>query len=94
MIPLSFEEAMAVAKRIHSTPEAKLSRAVTGLSLNAIVSLAILVVQLDAIAQASAAAHAAPTDLSRNAALRELLLAAGYLPELTTATEEAAHGQG
>lgn len=95
MIPLSFEEAMAVARRIHSTPEAGLSRAVTGLSLNAIVSLVILAIQLDAIAQASAAYATGHPDLDRYAALQELLVAAGYLPlPATTATQEADRGQG
>lgn len=93
MIHHSFEEAMAVARRIHATPDAQMDRAATGLSLRDVTSLAILVHQLDEIAQAAAAFSIANRDLTAWATLQEHLLAAGYLPiPNTSSAQEARDG--
>lgn len=101
---LSFDEALAVAQRIQATPEADLRRATTGLSFSAIASIAVLAVQLDAIARAAARLDLDqddPLDPDAGASergLAELLRAAGYLPLPTTPTrplaQELTHGEG
>lgn len=94
------EQARARANREPFDPR----RALDGLSMTAIISMTVLIHQLDSVAQAAARAedtwrraHAgevegtAAADVSDD--LIRLLKAAGYLPlPLTSEPEEAAHG--
>lgn len=96
------EAARARANRVPFDPR----RALDGLSSTAIISIAVLVGQLHAIAQASALTeHAwrranlgegsAQDAADASAELIRLLTAAGYLPfPVAPALEEVAHGQG
>jgi len=93
MILLSFEDALAEARRIQAAPEADLARAATALSVRAIGSLAVLAIQLDAIAQAAAAFSVSDRDHGAWSALQERLIAAGYLPlQNISATKEQPDG--
>lgn len=93
MILLSFDEALAEARRIQAAPDADLARATTALSVRGICSLAVLAIQLDTIAQAAAAFSIADRDLDAWATLQEHLVAAGYLPlKNIPATKEARDG--
>lgn len=92
MIPLTFDQAVALARRIQTTPDGQLDRVMTGLSLRDIASLAILSHQLDEIAQA-AALSVGNRDRDAWKALQERLLAAGYLPlQNIPATKEQPDG--
>lgn len=94
MIYLTFQEALAVAERIRATPDAEMPRAATGLSLQAICSLAILAHQLDDLARAAAEHVARPRDLEAWEALQEHLIRARYLPlTQSPASQEPGHGQ-
>lgn len=94
MIYLSFQEAIAIAERIRATPDAEMQRAATGLSLQAICSLAILAHQLDDLARAAAEHVARPRDLEAWATLQEHLVRAAYLPlPNSSASQEPGHGQ-
>lgn len=91
---LTVDETLAAAERLRATSDAELRRAATGLSLNAIASLAVLAHQLNEIAIAAAAYATGTPDLGLYADLQERLLAAGYLPlRKFPAPEEAANGQ-
>lgn len=106
---LSLEETVAVADAAYERANREPfdpRRAATGLSSNAIVSMVVLVRQLDGIAEAAARAEDAwrrvndgqgDAQEAANASidLIRLLSAAGYLPLPPVPTpEEAAHGQG
>ncbi|GJD93397.1 hypothetical protein [Methylobacterium iners] len=89
---LTVEETIAAASRVRMTDDANLRRAATGLSLNAICSMAVLVGQLDAIARSAAAYSTGTPDPDRYAELQERLLAAGYLPLPRAIAEEPVDG--
>lgn len=100
----AIEAAAALRQRLDTYLDPR--RAVTEMSISAIASVAVLVEQLDAIAQASARTEdtwrranegqASAQDAADAAVdLIRLLSAAGYLPlPPALATEEAAHAQG
>ena len=89
-VPQAVEAAAALRRRVDSALDAR--RAITGLSTSAIVSIAILVGQFEAIAQAAAAYSCRATDHATWVRLQELLIEAGYLP--LPAHQEPPHGQG
>ena len=102
---LSVGEAIAAAHRIFERADTALSlrRALTGVPDRELISIVILVRQLDVIARAAAAVPMTldqavfvmvPADLALFAELRGLLTASGYLPPETHTAEEPAHGEG
>lgn len=100
--PLSVGEAIAAAHRIFERADSALSlrRALTGVPDRELISIVILVRQLDEIARTAAAlkiaAHSPESVRSRLADhLADLLTAAGYLtlPDHPL-LEEPAHGEG
>lgn len=94
MILHTFDEALSIARKLRSTPDPELQRAATGLSLKAILSLAVLAHQLDELAQSAAAYVTGTPTPEHYAALQERLLAAGYLPlPKFPAPQEADRGQ-
>lgn len=88
----TIEETLAIVARIRTVPDADLHRAATGLSLKTVLSLAVLVGQLDELARAAAAHVAQPKDLAAWADLQERLIKAVYLP--LPQSQEPSHGEG
>ena len=102
--PLSVGEAIAAAHRIFERADSALSlrRALTGVPDRDLISIVILVRQLDGIARAAAAVPMTMDeasfvmtsgDFALFSGLRQQLAAAGYLPLETSPAEEPAHGE-
>ena len=92
-VPQAVEAAAALRARIDTALDAR--RAITGTSTAAIVSIAVLVGQLDAIAQAAAVFSINNRDHAAWERLQELLLSTGHLPlPETSPAQETTHGQG
>lgn len=77
-VPQAIEAAAALCQRVDGA--LTVARALTGVPDATVVSIAILVGQLDTIARAAAAFSLADRDLDAWSTLQEHLLAAGYLP--------------
>lgn len=98
--PLVVPEAIAAAHRIFERADRALTirRALDGVPDRELISIVILALQLDAIAQASAAYLSRPADRDAWERLTELLLLSGHLPLPATPDavqqEEPAHGEG
>lgn len=93
---LTVSETIRAAEDLRRKADASLTlaRALVGVPDVAIASMAVLIGQFDTIAKLSAQLILDPNHSIVASDLDSALSAAGYLPELTTPTEEAAHGQG